>query len=508
MGELHNIYIDSACNYIVRALNTPGELMDGRHTTLKRMLITMASIFALVALMGAASADDYYVATWGDNNAQGDLTHPWQNVSYATQQAVAGDTIHLFDGTWYCEQVSFANSGNATHSVNMVAYNGTPILDASALTKEISFGNNDYILVDGLKTINYAWIHPGSHIHISNCEIDLGENRSFVISDPDSHYNTIENCTLYDSGWNTIQLMANREPPNGNGIPTTHITVRNCTIYNSTAHNAIDLYGNFQNVTIEDNELYANPAGCIYEHDAPDHREYVTIRDNYFHDTQSSAINIGANSYYEIYNNTFENIPSHNVMYLYCNAHDYEIYNNSFYNCLSPRTIGGYNFVFDRNYIHTDSGVPTFSYGSNGTVRNPLGKKQLIVKFYNATADMEFDDGTVFTATFGGASEYTSVRYYPDKSNCSITALDGGQHTLTPTTYDVTLRPTDAYLKDVSVNHVSDVADDRTNVSMDSSVSSNPTWINATMQNFSHTYKVYVDGGYVTQVVSDANKIK
>jgi hypothetical protein len=96
MGELHNTYNDSACNYIVHALNALGELMDRRHTILNRMLIITASIFALVALMGAASATDYYVSTTGDNGASGDLTHPWQNVSYATQQAVAGDTIYQF----------------------------------------------------------------------------------------------------------------------------------------------------------------------------------------------------------------------------------------------------------------------------------------------------------------------------------------------------------------------------------------------------------------------------
>jgi len=126
MGELHNTYIDSACNYLVHALNAPGELMDRRHTTLNRMLIITASIFALVALMGTASATDYYVATWGDNSASGNFTYPWQNVSYATQQAVAGDTIYLFDGIWYNEHVVFANSGTSTHPITLTAYNGMP----------------------------------------------------------------------------------------------------------------------------------------------------------------------------------------------------------------------------------------------------------------------------------------------------------------------------------------------------------------------------------------------
>jgi len=361
-------------------------------------------LMVLLVFVGAASATDYYVATWGDNTTEGNFTHPWQNVSYATQQVVAGDTIYLFDGTWYDEYAIFANSGNATHPITLTAYNGTPTMDGVDKTgKGVSLNYNDHIKVSHLTIRRYMQTicHPGSYIHISDCDLSDTGDVVIVISQYNSTHNTIENCTLYDSGWNTIQMSGNREPPNGNGIPATYITVRNCTIYNSTQHGAIDLFGNLQNVTIEGNELYSNPAGCIYEHSDPDHREYVTIRDNYFHDTQSSAIDIGANSYYEIYNNTFENMPSNWPIYLYCNAHDYEIYNNSFYNCMSPRTVGGYNFVFDRNYVHTDSGVPMFSYGSNGTVRNPLGKKQLKVVYSNATADVEFDDGTLFTATFG-----------------------------------------------------------------------------------------------------------
>jgi len=99
------------------------------------------------------------------------------------------------------------------------------------------------------------------------------------------------------------------------------------------------------------------------------------------------------------------------------------------------------------------------------------------------------------------------VRYYPDKSNCSITAVNYEEWTLTATTYNITLRPTYAYLKDVAVNHESTATDDRTNITVNSSVSSNPTWINATMQDASNTYNVNIDGSYVTQVVSDSDKV-
>ena len=152
MRELHNTYIDSACNYIAHALNTLGELMDRRHTTLNRMIIITVSIFALVALMGAASATDYYVATWGDNTTQGNFTHPWQNVSYAAQHAFAGDTIYLFDGIWYEEDVNFANSGNSTHPIVMTAYNGTPtLISATNIYPAIDASYRSYINVSNIK---------------------------------------------------------------------------------------------------------------------------------------------------------------------------------------------------------------------------------------------------------------------------------------------------------------------------------------------------------------------
>jgi len=477
----------------------------------KQYKVALFAVLGILLMTAAASATDYYVSTNGDNSASGDLTHPWQNVAYATQQAVAGDTVYLFDGTWTNEECTFANSGTAEAPITITAYSGTPTLDGTDRTGygfRLDF--NDHIEISHLTISRYyhTICEPGSYVRVSDCDLSDTGGVVIVISQYDSTHNTIENCTLYDSGWNTIQMSGNHEPPNGNGVPATYITVRDCTIYDSVVHNAIDLYGNLQHVLIEGNELYNNPAGCIFEHDYPDHREYVTIRDNYFHDTQSSGINIGANSYYEISDNIFENITGHYPMYLYLDSHDYEIRGNSFYNCLSPRTVGGYNFVFDRNYIHPDSDLYMFSYGSNGTVRNPLGRKQVIAKFGYSMVDLEWDDGTVFTATpYDDYTAWTPVQYYPDKSVCSITSGEDAARIGDVTTYAITLTPENAYLEDVAVAHESEPTDDSTTLTIDSSVSTNPTWISATMQNASATYNISIDGVITDQVTSDADKI-
>ena len=512
MQKLQIEHIDDMRSSMLRVFNVLGELVNGQQMALNWTKRCFSWLFILlVALSCAASATDYYVATWGDNSNSGDITHPWQNVSYATQQAVAGDTIYLFDGTWYNEVCTFTNSGNATHRITLTAYNGTPtLIGDGGETSMIGIKFESYMTISHLTMRDYThtiFANTGAnHSVVSDCDLGHtgGTNYGYVvkIAGQNCHYNTIENCTIHDSGWNSIQLYGNREPPNGNGIPSTHITIRNCTIYNSNEHNAIDLYGNFQYVTIENNELYDNPAGCIFDHDYPDHREYITIRDNYFHETQSIAVNLGASSYFTIYNNTFENLAGVYPIYIALNSHNFEIHNNSFYNTLSPRAAGGHNFVYDKNYINTDAGIYMYSYGASGTVKNPLGKKQVEVKYGYSAANLEFDDGIVFTAQFGDSgnppSAYTPVRYYPDKSNCSITSTGSGKSTLTPTTYPITLRPTHPYLT------ASDITD--TSITVTSTQQNNPTTITNTIPEFaSSQVTLLVDGSPYETKASDSS---
>ena len=283
--------------------------------------------FIVFAFMGVASATDYYVATWGNNSNSGTLNQPLQNISYATQQAVAGDTIYLINGTWYNERAFFVNSGNATHPITLTAHNGTPILDGQDTTFTnqnhvgINLNNKNYIEISGIEIHNYysTITNIGSYATISNCilhdtggTLPSGQYGGIVIllSTGNVTHNTIENCTLYNSGWNTIQVVGNHEPPNGNGIPATHLTIRNNKIYNSNKHAGIDLFGNLAHVIIEGNEFYDISRPVIYTHDT-DKMDYITIHNNIFHNISSVAIDIVQYVKFNhsiISNNTFSNI--------------------------------------------------------------------------------------------------------------------------------------------------------------------------------------------------------
>jgi len=487
-------------------------------TTYRHILL----LLVLLAFVGGASATDYYVATWGDNSTQGNITHPWQNVSYAATQTSPGDTVHLFDGTWYNEVCTFANSGNATHRITLTAYNGTPTMigDAGA-TQMIGIAFDSYMTISYLTMRDYThtlFANTGANYSLIH-DCDLGHTGGtqcgyvIKIAGQNCHYNTIENCSVHDSGWNTIQLYGNREPPDGSGIPSTHITIRNCTIYDSHEHNAIDLFGNLQHVLIEENTFYDNTAGNIYNHHTPDYTENLTIRNNDFDGigTSVSAINIYDAPAHNvtISNNTCYNFTGE--VFTIMNSHYYTIQHNEFYNCSAgPRFYGSasYNILFNRNVIN-DGGRYRFTYGATGIVGNPFGSmKEVGLGSPSSAVELLYDDGTVFTAIHSWLLSYIPVRYYPEKSNTSgIARTDYGGNIHTVISYNITLRPTNAYLKDVVVNHESDTSDDRTNITVNSSVSTNPTWINATMQHASTNYSIAVDGSIVGYADSDADGI-
>jgi len=216
-------------------------------------------IFALF-LSTSTLATDYYVATWGNNSNPGTLDAPWQNVSYAVQKAVAGDTIYLINGTWYKEYVVFAHSGNATHPITLTAYNGTPTLDGVDKTGTgININFRNYINIIGLKIMNYerGIDQPGSYINISNCDLRHFGGRiiaiAYVYNDEiGSSYNILNNCTLEDSGWNTIQFVGREY---GSWPPTSmshHIYITNNRIINHTRYHSggIDIMGQVEDIFI------------------------------------------------------------------------------------------------------------------------------------------------------------------------------------------------------------------------------------------------------------------
>ena len=258
-----------------------------RHTPHIRLFFMMGLagvwlFFWLFAGTGVASATDYYVATWGSDSGSGTIEEPWQHPSYAAQQAEAGDTIYLVDGTWYDEYIVFANSGTEGNPIIMTAHNGTPTLngvDESGIAITI---NKEHIHITNLKIEKYlVGIYPTSaanHICISDNTIDTKHDCIEIHGDNIKVHNNIlqaqevtavgqstqpykdgliySDNTVLGSGWNGLTFTASRNSiAFGNSVTGTH-------------HNGMQIgYGTgagaFDN-TFKNNTVYNVSDNCYY----------------------------------------------------------------------------------------------------------------------------------------------------------------------------------------------------------------------------------------------------
>jgi len=499
-------------------------------------------IVALLCLVGTASATDYYVSTTGDNSSNGlTVGTAWQNVSYAIAQLIAGDTLYLIDGTWYNETTStFTASGTAENPIIVTSYNGTPTMIGNGDPNEstnidgISSGGYSYLQISNIVINNYRTCLDledyTNHSIVSNMTLGPSVNARIIkIAGENSHYNTLEDSKIIDSRWNAVQLYGARQSESG--IYSTYITVRNNEIYDTresvsscssagtdSAHNLLDLFGNLRNVTIDNNTFWGWKCGAaIYTHDFPDRLNNITISNNRFNDSVLAGISQfdnedGYNYDIFIHNNTFENIDS-NPIGIY-KVNNVSINDNIIINCSGRLRLysGSHDITLDNNTIDSDSGVYSFDYNCyNNIVKRPQGVINTVRVYSSSNASIQYDDGTIFTVVDWFARStpqngyFVDVLYYPTHSNASIFETSDTTATLTPTTYNQTLIPTNAYLQNVTVN--TDYVDDVTNISVNSSVAENPTTMTFVVANASNTYNISIDGVYDSNETSSADRI-
>ncbi|WP_322923656.1 right-handed parallel beta-helix repeat-containing protein [Paenibacillus campi] len=115
----------------------------------------------------ATIAPVYYVASGGNDEANGTLTAPWQTLQHAADQAQPGSTIYVRGGV-YRQKLHLTRSGNA--QAGMITFarykQETPILDGTGLTVDglegmVSIDQASYITIDGLDIRNYGTDQSG-----------------------------------------------------------------------------------------------------------------------------------------------------------------------------------------------------------------------------------------------------------------------------------------------------------------------------------------------------------
>ncbi|HXU38508.1 MAG TPA: right-handed parallel beta-helix repeat-containing protein, partial [Blastocatellia bacterium] len=199
-------------------------------------------IFVLAAFLFEcpdANANNYYVATSGNDNNAGDQTHPWRTLQHAVDTIVAGDTILV---------------GSGTYAGCRIGKSGQP---ASVCTLKADTGAA--VLINA----------PGSaNRHTSNIEV---ENFNGTLS-----YWVIDGFEVSGAPRYGIDLR-----------DTDHMTVQNCYVHNSTVTGIFLAF--CYHPLIQNNQSASNGEHGIYQSNSGD---FPTIRGNILHHNFSAGIHM------------------------------------------------------------------------------------------------------------------------------------------------------------------------------------------------------------------------
>jgi len=495
-------------------------------------------LFFLIAFALPASAADYYMTPSGsDSRTGGSLPQAWATLSHAQGQLTAGDTLYIVNGTYYNDAFVAQVNGTLLTPITIKAYNGTPVfMDTGGSvgrsgTALFNFGDNDisldakkhigYYDVGGFRVLNYSKVLD-TYWRTNNISFhDIAtENCSFTVHLHRRSINIVmKNFTVHNAYYAPFHFWYNNS----------YCTLSNATITGEIYdHGIVDFHTNNSNMIVKDLSFDGKMAfgEAIYLH--------------------------GDCAYGENRNNSIYNISLHTHLLKTSTTKEcIDVWQPGFNNCLNNLTLkatGGIsnlvnlgetcglstppptNFTLsnctligagarainiecgndvgtlmfrDLTIINTnwtqDISVGYGTYIDKITFRNVRGdnKDWTLYTTSGLCTDnyIDYTDSTVFEITAPA-----SPRYYPGISNYTLTVEDVD----TISHYDVRLHPTNSYLHNVTVQHDSTSSDDRTNITIYSSVTPNPTWINATMQKGNTCYNVSVDGAAVGTITSDA----
>ena len=210
------------------------------------------------AVDAVTSGLSFYVSTTGSDTNAGTSAAPWKTIQHAANEAIAGDTVFVFGGTYH-ESVNLPHSGSgAAGSIVFRSYPGeTAIVDGTGVTccsDSIQglfniTGDQSYLILEGLEIQNYASTN--------------------VNNEPAGIYVTGSGKYLQFL-FNTVHGIAETAGPNGNahGIglygtattPLSNITLRGNNVYGMVTGNSetITLDGNVDGFTIIENNVHNN----------------------------------------------------------------------------------------------------------------------------------------------------------------------------------------------------------------------------------------------------------
>lgn len=184
------------------------------------MRILLAIAFILCSLGGRAAT--YYVATNGDDSADGSIGTPFLTLGKASQTIVGGDTIYMRGGIYYSNKYSLSStggkSGTQANPTTLSGYSNEVVLIANVVYPSPFGAPNDSQFAFWIK--NSSWWRLQNIIYSNNYGHVLFENTTnmvltnctFLRSHPDdftyqgirmltiTRSNKIQNCTIMKWG--------------------------------------------------------------------------------------------------------------------------------------------------------------------------------------------------------------------------------------------------------------------------------------------------------------------
>ncbi|MBZ4190597.1 DUF1565 domain-containing protein [Niabella beijingensis] len=312
---------------------------------------------SLPGIPSDAGAPDhtYYVATDGNDAADGRISTPWKSINNALAKAAAGDVI-LVRGGVYNEKVRFTRSGIPGKEVVLKAYTGErPVIDGSMI------GINGWEALVTLRDVQYITI-DGFDIRNLTTSVKGADPQGIAVNGNTKHI-TIRNCNIYNIK-NTATLENWRSGHAilvvGNGTEAiTGIEITGCTVHDTqtgTSEN-ITLAGNVDGFKITHNRIYKTEnIGIII--------------------ADGGGLNPGGDPATNFARN---GVVSDNELYRVSMANSTDVWGLNNYGAIAIYVCGGANTIVERNKVYDcDRGIGLVSENNAYPTRNVIVRNNFV----------------------------------------------------------------------------------------------------------------------------------
>jgi copper-binding protein NosD/S-layer family protein len=165
---------------------------------MKSFCIVSFVILSIICVCSDANANNYYVATTGNDNNVGDQMHPWRTLQHAVDTIMPGDTILVQSGTYVGCRIG--RSGQPGAVCTLKADTGAAVLVNAPGTAQ---RHNSNIEVENFdETVSY-WVIDG---------FEVANGPRYGIDLRDTDHLTVQNCFVHNSVVTGIFLAFSYHP--------------------------------------------------------------------------------------------------------------------------------------------------------------------------------------------------------------------------------------------------------------------------------------------------------